>query len=87
MSIREKVAQAIVAHQMSRHAVHGTSLDEAAAAITAFLEAAAEQGWKMVPEGPTGEMELIGNEAWLEEKAAGYIYRAMCRAAKFEWDK
>ncbi len=60
MSILERVARAIVAKQMENHDVRGTSLDDADAAITAFLEAAGEQGWQLVPREATEEM----GEAW-----------------------
>ena len=59
MSIREKVARAInrttTSHQPLAH--DGRLSDkQAAAAIAAFLEAAAEQGWHMRPDEATEEM-------------------------------
>lgn len=59
---------------------------QAAAAITAFLQAAAipdQDGrtWHIRPDEPTDAMRKIGDVAWMEEKPASYIYRAMCEAA------
>ena len=63
----------------------------ATSAITAFLEAAAEQGWHMRPDEPTEEMTHAAWEGRYTVKTAlsnEGIYRAMLTAApKFEWDK
>lgn len=51
------------------------------AAISAYESALKEKGLVIVPREPTAEMEATGNEGWLEEKTAGYIYRSMIDAA------
>ena len=62
--------------------------DMATAAITAFLEAAAEEGWHMRPDEATEAMKIGITAAWLEEKPPTYMYRAMLAAAPpFEWDE
>ena len=102
MTMREKVARAVVAKQMENRDVYGFSLEEAAAAITAFLEAAAEEGWRMCRVKATEEMD----EAGLDDPKADYcdqcmqaghtrnsgwpgvIWDAMLAASpKFEWDR
>ena len=97
MNIREKVARAIdpqwfgdsgkvlCNYKDQDKNYQNRARKNATAAITAFLEAAAEQGWQLVPREPTKDMKNIGAEAWLEEKPADYIYRAMLAAApKYE---
>ena len=70
----------------------------ARAAVEAFLEAAAEQGWHMRPDEATKEMILNGDEAHWKTHEDGtqmkirpetnIVYRTMLAAApKFEWDK
>ena len=85
MNIREAVAIAIM------EADHGR---KGHAAITAFLDAAAEEGWHMRPDEATGDMPNCGCIAWLESKENAdssiqercrIIYYAMCDAApKYE---
>lgn len=99
MSIREKVARAmyereIVGGNWDDEAT-GTKMafrDEVEAAITAFLEVAAEQGWRMRPDEATEEMGNSGAATW--DVGSGpwnnlsTSYRAMLAAAPpFEWDK
>ena len=95
MSIREAVARAI--YETWWQEIEGFKgdpyyrlsanlwenwLPAADSTITAFLEAAAEQGWHMRPDDATEEM--INTRIVSEEIA----YRAMNAAApKFEWDK
>ncbi len=84
-SIREAVARAVVAKQMENHDVRGTSLDEADAAITAFLEAAAEQGWHMRPDEATVKMRVAASESAVQPPKDGSraqtTYGAMLAAA------
>ena len=63
------------------------------AAITAFLDAAAKQGWNMRPDEADGHMCNHGAVIWREGGGAsinqrcGVIYTVMTEAApKFEWD-
>ena len=90
MNIREAVARAIVAKQMEQHNVRGTSLEEVDAAITAFLDAAAKQGWRMARDEATEEMVQAGWEGRYKAQTAlsnQGIYSAMLAVApKFEWD-
>ena len=81
MTIREKVALAL------RHA--RLEEDDVDVAITAFLEAAAEDGWHMRPDEATEEMAQQGKlEWWKHEGSVEDVYRAMHAAApEFEWDK
>ncbi|KKN17939.1 hypothetical protein LCGC14_0960850 [marine sediment metagenome] len=98
MTIREKVARAIYNSdygedmdgpppglETAGKVEQSNYGDNAGAAITAFLEAAAEQGWRLVPVDPSEGMLRAG---YLEiESPAAYIYRAMLDAApKFEVD-
>ena len=86
MTIREKVARAVVAKQMENRDVYGFSLEEATAAITAFLEAAAEQGWRMLPNDATLAMQEVAMGHDVSHYPAR-AYRAMLAAApKFESD-
>lgn len=57
----------------------------AEAAITTFLEAAAKQGWHMLPNEATEKMAIAGcNHENLGDRAGQYL--AMCKAApKFNW--
>lgn len=104
MTIREKVARAILLRRSQsdyRHTdVKGNWLIDhdkeiATTAITAFLEAAAEQGWHMRPDEATEAMAHAGNgfkytsDYTREEDAALRIkYRAMLAVSpEFEWDK
>lgn len=101
MTIREKVARAICATVGDHHFVDAAwdeHIDFAVAAITAFLEAAAEQGWHMRPDEPSPEMRhaafvaMDKPHAMGEPKARAFDcvvgYRAMLDAApEFEWDK
>ncbi len=96
MSIREKVARALWEAEYGQDKAMGTwsdipdhwrdeSHEHATAAITAFLEAAAEQGWHMRPDEATEEMAESGPMVPIWAKNA---WQAMCEAApKFEWDK
>jgi len=62
-------------------------LEEEAAAINAFLAAAAEEGWHMRPDEATKEMVTAGY-SWCWENGAPPCYRAMLAAApEFEWNK
>ena len=82
MTMREKVAIAIM------EAGHGM---KGQAAITAFLEAAAEKGWHMRPDEATEEMLfrgmniVPGQDDWTTFVE---IYRAMLAdpTAQFEWE-
>ena len=94
MDIREKVARAICEIEgyfpwghlgdAQKYGVHKTAI----AAITVFLEAAAEDGWHMRPDEATEEM--IRN-AFGTDGAQGWrktAYRAMLAVApEFEWNK
>ncbi len=65
----------------------GLVSDEKTRVITAFLEAAAEQGWRMVPEEATDEMVDCTTTTTRLHGLAG-DYRAMLAAApKFRLDK
>ncbi len=90
MTIREKVAVAL------RHA--SLENDDVDVAITAFLAAAAEQGWHMRPDEATADMKhaafLAMDSAACrgDPKARAWDcvvgHRAMLAAApEFEWDK
>ena len=91
MTIREKVARAIdpgafKEQVRSSHDRRPLAKMVATAAITAFLEAAAEEGWHMRPDEATGAME----EAGMGEDGPNWpvpSWRAMCKAApEFEWN-
>ena len=98
MTIREKVARATWAKVNNALEDHWDSIGQGikdifrwttTLAITAFLEAAAEQGWHMRPDEADPEMYDAG-EAALDVKNGhvGDAYRAMVAvAAEFEWDK
>ena len=58
MSIREKVARAIA--NTRGQATRNGDIRAADAAINAFLEVAAEQGWHMRPDEATEDMRLSG---------------------------
>ena len=79
-SIREKVARAISGAEFmdcySHHDWRGHE-EEATAAIKAFLEAAAEQGWQLVPEDLTEEMIAAAEE--LTGQKLGHV------AMNMEW--
>lgn len=95
MTIREKVAQAI--RQKTAEIDHRPDVVQpdpmwfahefATATITAFLEAAAEQGWNMRPDEATEEMQMAAVHVALNWEAQ--TWHAMLAAApKFdEWDK
>ena len=99
MTIREKVARAI--RQKTAEIDHRPDVVQpdpmwfahefATAAITAFLEAAAEQGWHMKPRAATDDMMRALYGPYLSETAEETrraSYRAMLAAApEFEWDK
>jgi hypothetical protein len=108
MSIRDKVARAIHSNPdpvwtiVDWNAMHPEAqaliLRQADAAITAFLKAAAEQGWHMRPDRATKEMKIVGRESLreierLEEKPMMYVraskvYADMAAAAtEIEWNK
>ncbi len=79
MSIREAVAGALFQVWLAGDKDEFASLEAADAAITAFLEAAAKEGWRMRLDEATDEMIREGESV---------VYRAMLAAApKFEWDK
>ena len=111
MTIREKVARAIARAQLERQYIGnlkniGVVIEidhiwpeftpEVTAAITAFLEAAAEKGWHLMKDEPTETMREAGMEAaplnYYEDKASsrqrismdtdevGPVYRAMLAA-------
>ena len=88
MTIREKVAKA----------VYPANFSLAQVAITAFLEAAAEEGWHMRPDKATEEMVGVvvdscraeNIEIFREDEDAlpDVVWNAMLVAApKFEWDQ
>ena len=86
MTIREKVAIAIME---ANHGVKGH------AAITAFLKATAEEGWRMLPLEATETMRKAGRQNSGDERgrtggpgdAFEVIWRAMLAAAdEFEWE-
>lgn len=95
MNIREKVARAI--YEIWWHKIEGFAGElyygsnanlwqnwspAAAAAINAFLAAAAEEGWHMRPDEATEEMIVAGGN----HDHVGDGYEAMHNAApKFEW--
>ena len=85
MAIRQKVTRAINAARFS------SAYDAPAnAAITAFLEAAAEEGWRMCRDEATEEMGQQGKNEWWKPNNGTVqdVYRAMLAASpKFEWDK
>jgi hypothetical protein len=114
MTIREKVARAIYESNCERIGIKadwnslgltGTSIsgsyDNATAAITAFLEAAAAEGWHMQPDEATEEMvyqaegisdfvlpkglDTSREGRWAEMKMALGV--ANEAAPEFEWDK
>ena len=98
MTISEKVARALRdATQIGTPEPGQLYTYLATTAINAFLEAAAEQGWRMAKDEATAEMvEAImkGTETFeagmLEfcRHYKGEDYRAMLAAApEFEWDK
>ena len=85
MNILEKVAWAICDHSPAELTGDLAKYDSAAtAAITAFLEAAAEQGWHIQPDEATEEMvKAVKLGGWQSQD-----YHTMQAAApKFEWDK
>ena len=97
MTIPEKVARAICQVGCDRencpcdYANQDQEIKEAAAGITAFLEAAAEKGWHMRPDEATEEMlsaglnVVPGSDDWA---TFDDIYRAMLAPApEFEVDK
>ncbi len=96
MTIREKVARAIgeartptgrelrgddLAHLVAYHG------PEATAAITAFLEAAAEEGWRMCRDEATEEMVVAGCRHENMGDMAGRYHAMLAAADEFEWDK
>ena len=91
MTIREKAARAIIAWVRDQElvdAVWSEHADQADAAITAFLEAAAEDGWHMRPDEATEEMLNSCPQAQSRGNVGRDRYRALRAAApKFEWDK
>ena len=95
-SIREAVARAIGATIKYPHIPDNAQHLLAAATITAFLKAAAEQGWHMRPDEATEAMALqgardIGKTIRIEKKhieRSKSCHRVMNQAApEFEWDK
>ncbi len=72
MTIREKVARAIERENLGEGGPSRAN-DMATAAITAFLEAAAERGWQLMPTRATEEMD----EAGLDDPKSGYCDRCM----------
>ncbi len=86
MSIQRKVAVALAATNHDRPEPGQLYNHLATVAITAFLEAATEQGWKLVPDKATEDMIKFGSE---KERVgyygAGVVYHTMLAAApKFE---
>ena len=79
MTIAQKVARAINGANYGGKGI---------AAITAFLEAAAEQGWHMRPDEATPGMFMKPaeiDENWRKNMGLGRVYRTMLDAApKFE---
>ncbi len=74
-SILEAVDQAIC---------EADPVEEADAAITAFLKAAAERGWRMARDEATPNMAI----KCLPQNTGRVNYRTMLEAApRFEWDK
>ena len=96
MTIPEKVAQAICQASCDTencrcpYASEDQEIKEATAGMTTFLEAVAEEGWRLVRVEPTREQVLKGMEAapldydWSTDEVTP-VYRAMLDAAdKFE---
>ncbi len=90
MTIRERVTTAL------RHtALDDDIVDVVDAAITAFLEAAAEEGWHMRPDEATEEMaheangfSYVSEYTMRQDLALIDKYHAMqAVATEFEWDK
>ena len=83
MSIREKVKQAMSdAYRSWGKPEDSENIVDAA--ITAFLEAAAEQGFRMRPDEATEEMQ----QTFYVANTPMSAWRFFCKAApKFEWDK
>jgi hypothetical protein len=98
MTIREKVARAICKADTildcaawERRSSEGREdfFKFSDAAITAFLEAAAAEGWHMRPNEATAEMNFAGEivEGGSQINSDD-VYEAMFAAApEFEWDK
>ena len=94
MTIREKVEQAV---RIQTPHIHSKRQYEymSTAAITAFLEAAAEQGWRMCRDEATEEMAHKANGfdytspfTMRQDSELMDKYRLMLAAGdKFEWDK
>ncbi len=81
MTIREKVAQEVDAETFDRFDT-STLVD---LVISAFLKAAAEEGWHIRPDEANSTMQKAG-KPYPHWPFQGY--RAMLAAApKFEWDK
>ena len=57
-------------HELKPGQPHHRRCMDAAAAL-------ADAGLVIAPREPTEAMEAVGNEAIMEEKYAGYVYRAM----------
>ncbi len=101
-SIRETVARALWEIEYGQDKAMGTwdgipdhwrdeKREYATAAIMAFLEAAAEQGWHMRPDEPTGGMLSAADRVGYHASHYHYmdaIIRAASQAApELEWDK
>ena len=98
MSIIEKVTQAI----LNKASTNGIELDGvpdygypeknaellATAAITAFLEAAAEKGWHMRPDFATAKMRVAATESVPKDgsRAQGRYDAMLAAAPEFKWD-
>lgn len=98
MSMREKVARAIYDNEgealgrdadSDEHWLNYTDLADTA--ITAFLEAAAEQNWRMVRDEPTEEMIKAAGKVGYHADHSDYMDAIICAAnsaaPKFKWDK
>lgn len=82
MTEKERVARAIAKARLGHK--KGDYTHYARAAIAASQTHRAEAGLVVVPREPTGAVEILINEAILEEKSAGYIYRIGIEAAEKE---
>jgi hypothetical protein len=89
MTILERVTQALKATVGDSPEPGQLYNHLAVTAINALLEAAAEEGWRMVPEETTEEMIKRGSEKEIiNYYGANIVYDAMLTAApKFEWDR
>ena len=83
ITIREKVTRAVNSKAFDRF----DTSTLVTLVITAFLEAAAEQGWHMRPDEATEEMAVAGCRHENMGDMAGRYGAMLAASPEFEWDK